>query len=72
MRLVTVVSIMEQEVIRLIRYKGLVEREIVNNRVTLKRWIENNQFPKPIRLGPNSVAWRISAIEKWLASREAE
>ena len=63
---------MEQDLIRLIRFQGLVEREIVKNRVTLQRWIKNNQFPKPIRLGPNSVAWRLSAIEKWLAAREAE
>lgn len=63
---------MEQDVIRLIRYKGLVEREIVNNRVTLGRWIKANQFPKPIRLGPNSVAWRWDAIEAWLKAREAE
>ena len=63
---------MEQELIKLIRFQGLVDLQIISNRVTLQRWIKDNQFPKPIRLGPNSVAWRWSAIEEWLAAREAE
>ena len=63
---------MKQQIIRLIRYPGLKDLEIVNNRTTLYRWIKDGRFPKPIRLGPNSVAWRWSAIEEWLAAREAE
>ncbi len=63
---------MEQELIRLVRYPSLVELGIVRNRVTLQRWIRELGFPKPIRLGPNSVAWRWDAVEKWLEAREAE
>ncbi len=63
---------MTQQIIELIRYSGLKDLKIVNNRTTLYRWIKDGRFPKPIRLGPNSVAWRWSAIEAWLAAREAE
>ena len=30
---------------------------------------EDDPFPRPIRLGPNSVGWRRSEIEEWLDSR---
>jgi prophage regulatory protein len=29
-----------------------------------------NDFPKPVQLGPQSVAWRQSEIQAWIASRE--
>ena len=63
---------MTQALIRLIRYQSLKDLEIVNNRTTLYRWIKDGRFPKPIRIGPNSVAWRWEAIEEWLADREAQ
>ena len=59
------------ETLRCIRYSGLVELEIVNNRMTLKRWIESGDFPAPIRLGANSIAWRYSDIKAWLEARTA-
>ena len=31
---------------------------------------EDDPFPKPIRLGPNSVGWRKAEIEAWLDARE--
>ena len=31
---------------------------------------ETDPFPRPIRLGPNSVGWRKAEVEAWLASRE--
>ena len=31
---------------------------------------EDDPFPKPIRLGPNSVGWRKAEVEAWLDSRE--
>ena len=31
---------------------------------------EDDPFPKPIRLGPNSVGWRRAEIEEWLDPRE--
>lgn len=38
---------------------------------TLYAAMKAGTFPKPIRLGPNSVGWRRSAIEAWIAEREA-
>lgn len=37
---------------------------------TLYRWMSQGLFPRPVRLGPNSVGWRESAIREWLESRE--
>jgi prophage regulatory protein len=57
---------------KLLRYADLVEGGIVNNRTTLSRWIEQHGFPKPIRLGPNSVAWAEEEVSKWLEARREE
>lgn len=55
---------------RLLRYPDLKARGIVNNRMTLRRWIAEQGFPAGIQLGPNSVAWVQDEVEAWLASRE--
>ena len=52
-----------------LRYPDLVERQIVNNRTTLQRWIRNYDFPTGILLGPNS---RADQVEAWLEARAAE
>ena len=31
---------------------------------------ETDPFPRPIRLGPNSVGWLKSEVQEWLASRQ--
>lgn len=54
---------------KLLRYRDLIERQIVSNRMTLRRWIAQQDFPAPMRLGPNSVAWREDEIERWLDTR---
>ena len=36
---------------------------------TIYRMIERGEFPRPIRLGPNSVGWVRTEIENWIASR---
>ncbi|WP_082936717.1 helix-turn-helix transcriptional regulator [Pseudomonas citronellolis] len=33
---------------------------------TLYRRIREGSFPKQVRIGPNSVAWRQSDIEAWM------
>ena len=52
-----------------LRYADLVERQIVNNRTTLQRWILNYGFPVGVLLGPNSRAWPDDQVESWLAAR---
>lgn len=56
----------------LFRYADLLARGIVRNRMTLRRWIEGKGFPRPIRLGANSAAWRVTDIEAWLEKRERD
>lgn len=52
-----------------LRYADLVAHGIVKNRTTLRRWMDSVGFPKPVRLGLNSVAWRLTDVEQWLARR---
>ncbi len=39
---------------------------------TLKRWIENHDFPAGLMLGRNTRAGREDDIEAWLAARAEE
>ena len=55
-----------------LRYTDLVERQIVNNRTTLQRWIRDYGFPAGILLGPNSRAWPADLVDVWLETRAAE
>ena len=36
---------------------------------TLRRWVREGYFPKPIKLGANCVAWRRDEVDAWLESR---
>jgi len=36
---------------------------------TLRRWVREGNFPKPIKLGANCVAWRRDEVDAWLESR---
>ena len=56
---------------KLLRYHDLVARGIVNNRMTLSRWIDGQGFPPGFMLGPNSRAWPEDEVEAWLAARKA-
>ena len=38
-------------------------------RSTLWRMVKNSEFPRPIRIGPRAVGWRVYDIEKWIESR---
>ncbi len=55
-----------------LRYTDLVERQIVNNRTTLQRWIRNYGFPSGVLLGPNSRAWPADQVDAWLEERASE
>jgi predicted DNA-binding transcriptional regulator AlpA len=37
---------------------------------TLDRWRKLGHIPLPLKLTDGTLAWRISAIEKWLQERE--
>jgi hypothetical protein len=56
-----------------LRFRDLKDRGIVNNRVTLKNWIEKLGFPPGQLTGPNTRTWdEDTEIKPWLASRPTE
>lgn len=55
-----------------LRFKDLVERGIVRNRVTLGRWIKLHGFPPGVLLGPNTRAWPVDQVDTWLEARAAQ
>jgi prophage regulatory protein len=50
------------------------ERELLSNlnvhHSTIWRWVKNNGFPRPIRIGVRATAWRRRDIESWLNARD--
>ena len=42
------------------------------SRPTRWRWESEGRFPKRVRLGPNSVAWRLSGLLAWVESKANE
>jgi predicted DNA-binding transcriptional regulator AlpA len=53
----------------ILRFDDLKKLGIVNNRVTLYRWIRDEGFPPGFLLGQNTRAWTRESIQSWLASR---
>ena len=52
-----------------LRYPDLVERGIINNRVTLRNWIRHCDFPAGVLIGPNTRVWNEAEVERWLKGR---
>ena len=44
-----------------------VERVVGLKRSALYRAMREGRFPEPLRVGPKSVRWLLSEIEKWVA-----
>ncbi|MGB3724442.1 MAG: AlpA family phage regulatory protein [Glaciecola sp.] len=42
------------------------------NESTIWRWRKKKKFPEPFNLGPNTVVWSKSSIEKWVNSRSKD
>ncbi len=40
------------------------------SRRTIYRWIEEGIFPKPVPIGPNSIAWPESVIRTWIEEKK--
>jgi len=38
---------------------------------TIWRWVKRGEFPPPVQLGPQTTAWPVEAVEKFLQQREA-
>lgn len=54
-----------------LRYEDLVKRGILRNRMTLKRWIDDLNFPPGFLIGPNTRVYPRDQVEAWLSSRAA-
>jgi prophage regulatory protein len=43
------------------------------DRSTIWRWVKSPAgFPKPVKLSPGCVRWKLSDIERWEAERAAQ
>ena len=54
---------------RLLRRPQVLERVPVSE-TTLWRYVKAGTFPRPVRLGKNSVAWRADDVNAWIDARE--
>lgn len=41
------------------------------SRTTIYDWVEQERFPKPVKLGARAIAWRVTDLEKWAENPEA-
>ena len=39
---------------------------------TLWRWTKAGTFPKPYKLGENSVGWKDDEVKEWVSSRQQQ
>ena len=46
-----------------------VQESLGVSQATIYRWMKAGHFPRPVRLGPATVAWKQSDLEKWLKER---
>jgi predicted DNA-binding transcriptional regulator AlpA len=58
-----------EAIMKLIRYPDLVEKGVVNSRMTLKRLIDVHGFPTGRLVTPNSRAWTEQEVDEWIAGR---
>ena len=50
--------------------RGAVEKLTGLSRATIYVRMAEGEFPRPIRIGAQAVAWKESDIEAWIESRE--
>jgi len=53
---------------RILRMREVIQR-IGLSRSTIYKLMENDKFPRPMKLGSQAIGWRDSDIETWIASR---
>lgn len=50
-------------------FEALGLHGIPYSRVHLRRLIHTNEFPSPVTLSPNRIAWKLSDVREWMATR---
>ncbi len=58
-----------KEKIRLMRLKEVLEMCGIG-RASIYNWMNENQFPKQVKIGPRAVAWRSDEVEQWIETRK--
>ena len=59
--------------VRFVRYAQLQQvKGIPFSRVHINRLEKAGRFPRRIRLGPNTIAWREDELDDWSAARSNE
>ena len=53
---------------RLLRRRQ-VEEITGMSRSSIYRLMQDGEFPRPVRIGPAAVRWRVSDLSAWLESR---
>ena len=62
-------SLLEQvDVPRLLGRKAVKDRTSLSE-PTLRRLVERRQFPRPLKLSSNRIAWREPDVSAWINSR---
>ena len=49
--------------------RGEVERRLGVSRSWIYAAMDRGEFPRPIKIGPQAVRWRIADLKQWEASR---
>jgi prophage regulatory protein len=57
--------------VKFIRYQQLKDRGIPWTRVHLGRLVRAGEFPQPVNLGGQTIAWVEAEIDAWAADRAA-
>lgn len=60
---------MQKDEIKIIRFSALQKKLDGISRSTVDRWEKAKNFPPRLRLGINSIGWRLDLVEKWLQER---
>jgi prophage regulatory protein len=53
---------------QILRMREVIQR-IGLSRSTIYKLMENNDFPKPMKLGAQAIGWRDTDIDVWISSR---
>lgn len=53
---------------QILRMREVIQR-IGLSRSSIYKLMENNDFPKPMKLGSQAIGWRDTEIEAWISNR---
>lgn len=53
----------------LVYRKKTLKENLGVSETTLRRWMADEDFPRPKQLGPRAVGWVASEVSEWLGKR---